>query len=180
MDNAPAATHFTEVFECFRCAGFKRAFSLHPGVNGGRCLLCNGALRTVRTSPVAKMALSYQYPAARRAEAIETIARALTIIGAPAAAVDGRRVSPWGYSYDRKSDTMNHLAAAFSIAPDDVRVRGWAAVTAKVRATLGDRGEAVIATLRRRTAAFSGLAEDQVGAWVGEAGEAGEAARRAA
>ena len=29
---------------CPRCAGFANAFTRHPDVNGGRCLLCNGAL----------------------------------------------------------------------------------------------------------------------------------------
>lgn len=38
---------------CPRCSGFENAFARFAGVNGGRCLLCNGALLVTRAQAAA-------------------------------------------------------------------------------------------------------------------------------
>jgi hypothetical protein len=170
------ATTFTSFGECFRCHGFRRAFSTFS-VNGGRCLRCNGRLREEITKPVARMSEFYPDAAARRAESIATIAKALELIGADVLRDEkGRKVSAWYFAYCVMGDDFRVLCAALTIAPEAVRVRGWSAFTAKARATLGDRAEKVIAAGRRIAAEYAGVGTDHVAAWLGEAAEMKRAA----
>ena len=166
------ATTFTTVHECFRCGGFKRAFSTFSHTNGGRCLRCNGGLRTLVTKPVARMD-EYIPAAERRARAIATIAKILEITGEPRVMDEsGKAVSPWGFAYRVKGDDMMVFAAALTIAPEAVRVRGWRAFCAVARAKLGDRAERVIAKTRALAAEYAGTGSEGVGAWLGESATA--------
>lgn len=170
-------TTFTSFGECFRCHGFRRAFSTFS-VNDGRCLRCNGRLREEITKPVERMAEFHPDAAARRAESIATIAKALEFIGAPVPRDEkGRKVSPWHFAYRVTGDDLRVLCAALTIAPEAVRVRGWRAFTVKGRATLGDRAEKVIAAGCRIVAEYAGMPEGEVAGWLGEVAEkAGETA----
>jgi hypothetical protein len=163
------ATTFTIISECFRCHGFKRAFSTF-NVNSGRCFRCNGGLRTIVTKPIERLAEVKGDASQRRAESIATIAKVLSIVGAPAPRdLDGKCVSEWGFAHRVKSDTIMIFASALTIAPADVRRRGWAAFCAKARATLADRSERVIEDAKRAAAAYAGLTEQMVDAWLGNA-----------
>ena len=162
------ATHYTEIFACHRCVGFARAFETFRSVNGGRCLACDGALRNARTVPNAS---DTRTAAQRRAQAIADIKLALACVGAPKPVA-----SPWGYPTRRSDDTFLHIAAALSIAPNDVRVRGWAAVTSALRACKGDRAERMIGRLRTRAAEFSGQQGADISAWLGESAAVSAAA----
>ena len=163
------ATTFTFICECFRCNGFKGAFLPFSGVNEGRCLRCNGGLRDVCTKPIARLEEYEPGAAKRRADTIATIAKVLGIMGAPRMTdANGKPVSPWGFTYRVKGDDMMVFAAALSMAPEAVRVRGWAAFCAKARATLGERAERVIRKTRALAAAYAGTGEDGVGEWLEE------------
>ena len=167
------ATTFTMICECFRCNGFKRAFSTFSHTNGGRCLRCNGSLRTVVTKPLARLTEYKPDAAANRADTIATIAKVLGIMGAPRQVdANGKAVSPWGFTYRTKGDDMMVFAAALSMAPEAVRVRGWAAFCAKARATLGERAERVIRKTRALAATYAGTGTDGVGEWLGETASA--------
>jgi hypothetical protein len=63
---------------------------------------------------------------------------------------------------------MMVFAAALTIAPEAVRVRGWRAFCAVVRAKLSDRAERVIAKTRALAAEYAGVAAEEVGGWLGE------------
>lgn len=159
---------FTIVCECFRCNGFKRAFSTFTHTNDGRCLRCNGGLRTIITKPIYRLEEFEGSAEKRRADSIATIAKVLSFVGAPVPRDSaGKVVSEWGFAYRMKGDTLAVFVSALTIAPDAVRVRGWSAFCAKARATLGDRAEAVIASTRRRAIAFAGLTEETVDGWLG-------------
>lgn len=152
------ATTFTTICECFRCGGFKDAFTHLRLVNDGKCLRCDGKLRDVVTRPVAELAAYYPDAEALRAETIATIAKVLTVIG-KAATVDakGKRVSVWGFAYHAKGDDALMFCAALSRAPEDVRRRGWAAFVRTVNAEMPQRAEKIIAQARARVAQFTGL-----------------------
>lgn len=165
MTTAPA---FTFICECFRCAGFKRAFSTFR-VNDGRCLRCNGTLRDIVTKPAHRMD-EYLPASERRAQSIATIAKVLSMVGADAKRDEkGRRMSEWGFTYAQKNDDCLIFAAALTTSPDDVRLRGWSAFCAKARAKFpAERAEKLIVATRNRVIAFSGLTPETVGAWLGE------------
>lgn len=159
-------THFTIFTECQRCSGFKRAFAPFHGVNGGRCLRCNGALRDVRHLPMARLAAIY--PDAR-AVAIRSIKEIIDMVGvAGSRDADGKRLSDHGFAYHCKGDDASVFCAALSIAPADVRVRGWAALAAKCRNLIPDRAEKLLGEWRTLAAKYAGIAPEQVGAWLGE------------
>ncbi len=163
------ATTFTFICECFRCAGFKTAFTPFSHTNGGRCLRCNGGLRDVCTKPLSRLEEYEPGAAKRRADTIATIAKVLGIMGEPRQVdANGKAVSPWGFVYRMKGDDMMVFAAALTMAPEAVRVRGWAAFCAKARATLGERAERVIRKTRALAAAYAGTGTDGVGEWLGE------------
>ena len=168
------ATTFTMICECFRCNGFKRAFSTFSHTNGGRCLRCNGSLRTVVTKPLARLTEYKPDAAANRADTIATIAKVLGIMGAPRQVdANGKAVSPWGFTYRTKGDDMMVFAAALSMAPEAVRVRGWAAFCAKARETMdAERAERVIRKTRALAATYAGTGTDGVGEWLGETASA--------
>ena len=169
MTTTITAPTFTFICECFRCAGFKRAFSTFRGVNDGRCLRCNGTLRDLVTKPTHRMD-EYLPAGERRTTAIATIAKVLSMVGADAKRDEkGARMSEWGFTYARKNDDCLIFAAALTTSPDDVRRRGWVAFCAKARAKFpADRAEKLIAATRTRVVAFSGLTSETVGAWLGE------------
>lgn len=171
------ATTFTLFGECFRCHGFKHAFETFSHMNDGRCLRCNGALREPVTRPL-HMLEEFEGPAAkRRADSIATIAKVLARVGEPAMRdAQGKVMSEWGFAYRVKSDTLCIFVSALTIAPADVRARGWAAFTKKARATLGERAESVIASARKKAVEYGGMGTDGVGAWLGETTEAARAA----
>ena len=159
-------THFTIVTECQRCSGFKRAFDPFHHVNGGRCLRCNGALRDVRHLPMARLAAIY--PDAR-AVAIASIKGVIDLVGVSAVRDEGgKRVSEFGFAYHRKGDDASVFCAALSIAPADVRARGWSALSAKCRNLIPDRAEKLLAGWRTLAAKYAGIAPEAVGAWLGE------------
>ncbi len=163
------ATTFTFICECFRCAGFKTAFTPFSHTNGGRCLRCNGGLRDVCTKPLSRLEEYEPGAAKRRADTIATIAKVLGIMGEPRQVdANGKAVSPWGFVYRMKGDDMMVFAAALTMAPEAVRVRGWAAFCAKARATLGERAERVIRKTRALAATYAGTGTDGVGEWLGE------------
>lgn len=173
MTTAPS---FTFICECFRCHGFKRAFSTFR-INDGRCLRCNGTLRDIVTKPAHRM--DEYFPASeRRARAIATIAKVLGMVGVDAKRDSkGVRVSDWGFAYAKKNDECLIFAAELTTAPEDVRRRGWSAFCAKARASFGaERAEKLINATRARVIAFSGLTAETVGAWLGETAEAAKAA----
>ena len=168
------ATTFTFICECFRCNGFKGAFLPFSGVNEGRCLRCNGGLRDVCTKPIARLEEYEPGAAKRRADTIATIAKVLDLVGAPIARdAKGHKVSPWGFAYRLVSDDMMVFAAALSMAPEAVRVRGWAAFCAKARETMdAERAERVIRKTRALAATYAGTGTDGVGEWLGETASA--------
>jgi hypothetical protein len=162
------ATTFTIHTECFRCNGFKRAFSTFS-VNGGRCLRCNGSLRETVTKPIERLVEFKGDAATRRADSIATIAKALSLVGQPATrSAEGKKISDWGFAYRVESDTIRIFASALTTAPADVRARGWAAFSATARATLGERAEAVIATARARATEYAGVSAESASEWLGE------------
>lgn len=173
MTTAPS---FTFICECFRCGGFKHAFST-SSANGGRCLRCNGTLRDIVTKPAHRMD-EYIPASERRARAIATIAEVLGMVGVDAKRDEkGARVSEWGFAYARQNDECLIFAAQLTTAPEDVRRRGWSAFCAKVRAAFDtERAEKLISATRARVVTFSGLTTETVGAWLGETAEAAKAA----
>lgn len=159
-------TTFTMYTECQRCSGFKRAFDPFHHVNGGRCLRCNGTLRDTRHLPMARLASIYPDARARAIEGIKTV---LDMVGADATrGADGKRVSEFGFTYRRPADQAGVFCSALSIAPADVRTRGWAAFAAKCRRVIPDRAEKLLASWRTQAAKYAGLPAEQVGAWLGE------------
>jgi hypothetical protein len=171
------ATTFTLYGECFRCHGFRRAFATFSHTNGGRCLRCNGALREPITKPLWRLEEFEGSAAKRRADSVAIIAKVLARVGEPAMRdAQGKKASEWGFAYRVKSDTLCIFVSALTIAPADVRVRGWAAFCAKARATLGERAESVIASARKKAVEYGGMGTDGVGAWLGETAEAARAA----
>lgn len=160
-------THFTIYTECQRCSGFRRAFSPFANVNGGRCLRCNGTLRDTRHLPMARLAAIY--PDAR-AVAIASLQHGIAMVGTEIArGEDGKPRSEFGFAYRQKADQAGVFCAALSIAPADVRVRAWSALSARVRATLPERAERLLTGWRAMAARFAGLSPESVGAWLGEA-----------
>ena len=81
---------------------------------------------------------------------------------------NGAKVSAWGFASYRKGDNERAFCAALSIAPDDVRARGWAAFCRKVRETMPEKGDAPMSYARRLVAHYAGLPAEAVGAWLGE------------
>ena len=163
---ATAEPTFLMFMECHRCAGYKRAFEHHYRVNGGRCLACNGTLRTTVTKPLSR--LTEFYPDAR-ARSISTLARVLELTGAKRETdANGKTVSAWGFVQHRKGDNEAMAVAALSIAPADVRARFWRAFSAKVRATMPEKGDAPMTFIKRKVCETTGITEGEVGAWLGE------------
>ena len=173
MNTAAAATStaatehtFLMYTECHRCAGFKRAFENHYRVNGGRCLACNGTLRTTALKPLSRLAEFY--PDAR-VQSISTLARVLELTGAKHETnANGKTVSAWGFVQHRKGDNEAMAVSALSIAPADVRARFWRAFSAKVRATMPEKGDRPMTFIKRKVCEATGITEGEVGAWLGE------------
>ncbi len=165
METTTAST-FAQFGECFRCHGFKRAFDNFSHVAGGTCFRCGGTLREDIIKPAAQLD---EYAPSRRAESIAVIAKVLSLVGQPIARdANGAKVSAWGFASYRKGDNERAFCAALSIAPDDVRARGWAAFCRKVRETMPTKGDAPMGYARRLVAHYTGLPADAVGAWLGE------------
>lgn len=159
-------TQFLMYCLCFRCSGFAGAFTCFSGVNEGRCLRCNGALRDRVVKPLARLAEFY--PDAR-ARSIATLTRCLAITGvAMERDARGRKVSPWGFPTHVRGDNQLVLVAALSIAPAGVRARFWRAFETKVRTTLPTRAEKILASVPRLVCHYTGLAPEEFAAWVGD------------
>jgi hypothetical protein len=52
-----------------------------------------------------------------------------------------------------------------------VRARFWRAFSAKVRATMPEKGDAPMTFIKRKVCEATGITEGEVGAWLGEARE---------
>ena len=161
------AATFAIFTECFRCAGFKRAFANMKHVNGGRCLRCNGEMRNLIVKPVERMdEIGMRLT---RAEAVRLIAHALETIGVPCAKREnGEKVSPFGFAYHHHMDTWRALASYFSCCDATVRARGYRAAVVKIESIEWKKGtaEARVRALDECIARATGIALADVTTWA--------------
>lgn len=161
------AATFAIFTECFRCAGFKRAFANMKHVNGGRCLRCNGTMREMTVKPVERMdTIGARLP---RAEAVRVIAHALGTIGASCERSErGEKVSPFGFTYHVGTDVWSVLADALSRCDATVRARGYRAAVVKIEGIEWKKGtaEARVRALDECIARATGIALADVTTWA--------------
>ena len=120
-------TTFAMFSECFRCHGFVNAFSRHAHIVGGKCLSCNGGLRSMAVKSIDRLA-TYRTPSSRATD-IAVISRILEDVSSPSSD------SPFHWPTRRADDNARMVAAILSQADADVRARAYAAITAKIRQT---------------------------------------------